>query len=176
MKTYPLKPQTKYLAIFLLACFASTSAAFTYANEWSGIWRGVMSDGNNQSEVVFKFSESGLPIVEYTNNQGLTRSIELVGRGQTIEYVPQGGGVKRHVVDSISRQDNQLSYVLYTSFERTSGGYLDQSYQTEFSEFLLNDDGMKVRVTIRSTSYFGDTSLYTGGANDHVAEGILHKI
>lgn len=64
------------------------------AADITGSWKGLLAGADSSSaEVLVDFSPSGLPLYSYTNNQGVARQVELSQVGQTIEYVPSGGGV-----------------------------------------------------------------------------------
>ena len=123
------------------------------------------------------FSPSGLPLYSYTNNRGVARQVELGSVGQTIEYVPAGGGVQRIVVKAIEAGAGRLSVEIAGSFEKASQGYLDQHYEGALFEYVLVPGGLKMKVTTQSTSHFGDKDMIVGGAPQAaVAEGLLHRV
>lgn len=62
-----------------------------------------MSTDGSQAEVQIDFSPQGFPLYAYTNNKGVVRQVELSHVGQTVEYVPRGGGVQRMVVKSLEK-------------------------------------------------------------------------
>ena len=149
-----------------------------YAGDITGSWTGVLTgaDGSS-SEVVVDFSASGLPLYTYTNNQGVTRQVELSQTGQTIEYVPPGGGVQRLVVKDIHVGPGQLAVAVMGSFEKASQGYMDQHLEGALFEYALVPGGLKMKVTTQSTSHFGDKDTIVGGnPNASVAEGVLQKV
>jgi hypothetical protein len=153
---------------------AATLAAADMAGAWKGLLRSA--DGS-QAEVQVDFSPQGFPLYSYTNNQGLTRQVELARAGQTVEYVPRGGGVQRMVVQSVERGPGQLTVRIAGSFERASQGYLDQQQEAALFEYALVPGGLKMRVTTRSTSHFGDKDMIVGGEpNAVVAEGLLERL
>ncbi|HNV24802.1 MAG TPA: hypothetical protein PKI21_00975 [Nitrospira sp.] len=156
-----------------LAVSGSTEAA-----ELAGAWKGALSspDGS-RAEVQIEFSPQGLPLYSYTNNKGVTRQVELSHVGQTIEYVPPGGGVQRMAVKRFEQGPGRVSINIIGSFERASQGYMDQRQEAALFEYTLVPDGMRMRVTTRSASHFGDKDLIVGGdPSSVVAEGVLQRV
>jgi hypothetical protein len=145
------------------------------ADELTGIWSGTLTQGGESGLVSMTFGPAGYFVLTYTNNQGVTRSAELTRPGQRVEYVPSGGGVRSHVVDSVVKQPGRLAMVLRNSFEQTSGGYMTQNYSTESLEFRLTPAGLDTRITSRSERYFGDSGGSTGGTGQEVATGMLRR-
>ena len=157
----------------LLVMVVSVSAA-----DLTGGWKGtlVSADGS-QAEVQIDFSPQGFPLYSYTNNKGLARQVELSHVGQTVEYVPRGGGVQRMVVKSLDKREGRLSVGIVGSFERASQGYMDQRQEVALFEYTLAPGGLNMRVTTRSTTHFGDKDMIVGGdPNSIVAEGLLQKL
>ena len=148
------------------------------AADLSGGWKGTLtSTDGSQAEVQIDFSPQGFPLYAYTNNKGVARQVELSHVGQTVEYVPQGGGVQRMVVKAFEKGPGRLSVGIVGSFERASQGYLDQRQEVALFEYTLAPGGLHMRVTTRSTSHFGDKDLIVGGdPNSIVAEGLLQKL
>ena len=148
------------------------------ATELTGGWKGTLasSDGS-QAEVQVDFSPQGFPLYSYTNNKGVARQVELSHIGQTVEYVPRGGGVQRMVVKTFEKGPSRLSVGIVGSFERASQGYMDQRQEVALFEYTLAPGGLNMRVTTRSTSHFGDKDMIVGGDPDSiVAEGLLQRI
>lgn len=148
------------------------------AGDMTGSWKGVLigADGTS-AEVVVEFSSSGLPLYSYTNNQGVARQVELSKVGQTIEYVPSGGGVQRVVVKAIEVGAGRLSVGILGSFEKANQGYLDQQFEGALFEYALVPGGLKMKVTTQSTSHFGDKDTIVGGTPQAaVAEGLLKRV
>lgn len=136
-----------------------------------------MSTDGSQAEVQIDFSPQGFPLYAYTNNKGVVRQVELSHVGQTVEYVPRGGGVQRMVVKSLEKGQGRLSVGIVGSFERASQGYMDQRQEVALFEYTLAPGGLNLRVTTRSTSHFGDKDMIVGGdPNSIVAEGLLQKL
>ncbi len=163
--------------IALVAAVLAVSGTLEAA-ELSGAWKGLLTSADgSRAEVQIDFSPQGFPLYSYTNNQGLSRQIELSHVGQTVEYVPPGGGVQRMVVKSFEKAPGRLSVSIVGSFERASQGYLDQQQEAALFEYSLEPGGLKMRVTTRSRSHFGDKDLIVGGdPNATVAEGLLQKL
>ena len=148
------------------------------AADLTGGWKGILSSADgSQAEVEIDFSPQGFPLYSYTNNKGLTRQVELSHVGQTVEYVPSGGGVQRMVVERVEKGPGRLTVGITGSFERASQGYLDQQQEAALFEYTLVPGGLKMRVITSSTSHFGDKDLMVGGdPNAVVAEGVLKKM
>ncbi|MFO7685025.1 MAG: hypothetical protein R6V60_02940 [Desulfobacterales bacterium] len=164
-----------FYAISAIAYFVSSAAL---AADLTGSWKGQLTatDGST-SDVQVDFSPQGYPLYSYTNNQGVTRQVELSQIGQTIEYVPQGGGVQRVVVKTMEGGSGRLSIGMVGSFERTSNGYMDQQQQAALFEYALAQGGLAMRLTIESSSHFGDKDGMVGGSPDAVvAEGVLQRV
>ncbi|MBA2485546.1 MAG: hypothetical protein H0V35_05490 [Nitrospira sp.] len=103
--------------------------------------------------------------------------MELSHVGQTVEYVPRGGGVQRMVVKSLEKGQGRLSVHIVGSFERASQGYMDQQQEVALFEYALAPGGLNMRVTTRSTAHVGDKDMIVGGdPNSVVAEGLLQKL
>jgi hypothetical protein len=153
--------------------------AFTIsAADLSGGWKGTLvSTDGSQAEVQIDFSPQGFPLYAYTNNKGIARQVELSHVGQTVEYVPRGGGVQRMVVKTFEKGPGRLSVGIVGSFERASQGYLDQRQEVALFEYALAPEGLNMRVTTKSTTHFGDKDMIVGGdPNSTVAEGLLQKL
>ncbi len=164
---------TAAMVVFALAC-----ASILQAADMSGAWQGMLSspDGS-QAEVQIDFSPQGFPLYSYTNNRGLTRQVELSHAGQTVEYVPPGGGVQRMVVQSVEKGQGRLTVRIAGAFERASQGYLDQRQEAALFEYALVPEGLKMRVTTRTENHFGDKDMIVGGdPNSVVAEGLLQRL
>jgi hypothetical protein len=161
------------LAFLSLLIVIGTSVAA----DISGTWRGVMTSNEESGEVEVVFSPSGYPVYTYTNNSGVTREVELTKPGQTIEYVPQGGGVQRIVVDAIDKQPTRVVLSLTGSFEKSSQGFLDQQRGTTLIEYALVPEGLHMRMRTQNTAHFGDKDGIVGGEpTESVAEGVLQKV
>jgi hypothetical protein len=167
---------THHLIIVSLLLVCST-ATIAPAADLTGTWQGVLSSAGQSGDVEVVFSQAGHPLYTYTNNQGVTRQVELIQSGQKIEYVPQGGGVQTVVVESILKDPNSVILSLAGSFERAKSGYLDQRQETTTIEYRLVPQGLHMRVTLRAVSHLSDKDLSVGGTPDaSVAEGILQKV
>lgn len=174
-RCWPSAAQAGRRAVWLVLVSGLMTVLPARADELTGIWSGTLTQGGESSLVSMTFSKAGYFVLTYTNNQGVTRSSELIRPGQKVEYVPSGGGVRSHVVDAVAKQPGRLSMVLRTSFERASGGYLTQNYSTESLEFRLTPVGLDTRITSRSERYFGDSDGSMGGNGQEVATGVLRR-
>lgn len=168
----------KHLAGIAAAVFVLAVSGTMEAADLTGAWKGVLTGADgSQAEVQVDFSAQGFPLYSYTNNRGVARQIELSHVGQTVEYVPPGGGVQRMVVKSFEKGQGRLSVGIVGSFERASQGYLDQRQEAALFEYALAPEGLNMRVTTRSSSHFGDKDLMVGGdPNSVVAEGVLRRL
>lgn len=148
------------------------------AADMIGAWKGILtSTDGSQAEVQIDFSAQSFPLYAYTNNKGVARQVELSHVGQTVEYVPRGGGVQRMVVKSFEKAPGRLSVGIVGSFERASQGYMDQRQEVALFEYTLGPGGLNMRVTTKSTAHFGDKDMIVGGdPNSIVAEGLLQRL
>ncbi len=163
------------LARVALVIVVLVMAATLVAADMSGAWKGMLTGADgSQAEVQIDFSPQGFPLYSYTNNKGVARQVELSHVGQTLEYVPPGGGVQRMVVKSVEKGQGRLSV---GSFERARQGYMDQRQEAALFEYTLAPEGLRMRVTTRTTSHFGDKDMIVGGdPNSVVAEGLLQRL
>jgi hypothetical protein len=161
----------------LIGAIMLTLATTLWASDLTGSWQGTLTGADGASiEVQVDFSPQGFPVYSYTNNSGVTRQVELSHVGQTIEYVPAGGGVQRIVVKNILRSQGRISVSIVGSFEKAAQGYMDQQEEAALFEYQLGADGLNMRLTSQSSSHFGDKDMIVGGdPNATVAEGILHR-
>ena len=168
----------KGIVLVLVAWCMLAMSATVEAAELSGSWKGTLAGSNGRSgEVQVDFGPQGFPLYSYTNNKGVVRQVELSHVGQTVEYVPAGGGVQRVVVKTLEKGQDRLAIGIGSSFERASQGYLDQQQETTLIEYALTPGGLAMKVTTRSTSHFGDKDMSVGGdPNSAVAEGLLQKL
>lgn len=72
------------------------------ASELAGTtWKGTFKcDDGDELQANYRFADSGNPIYEYQTRGG-AREVELTEAGQTLRFVPPGGGVTNIVIDSI---------------------------------------------------------------------------
>ena len=164
--------------VTLTALLSFLTFAAVQAGDITGSWKGLLTGTDGSSaEVLVDFSSSGLPLYSYTNNQGVARQVELSQVGQTIEYVPSGGGVQRVVVKAIEVGAGRLAVEILGSFEKASQGYMDQHFEGALFEYVLVPGGLRMKVTTQSTSHFGDKDTIVGGTPQAaVAEGLLQRI
>lgn len=168
----------KLLARVALVIVMQAMATTLEAADMSGAWKGTLTGADgSQAEVQVDFSPLGFPLYSYTNNKGVARQVELSHVGQSLEYVPPGGGVQRMVVKSLEKGQGRLSVGIVGSFERASQGYMDQQQEAALFEYALVSGRLNMRVTTRSTSHFGDKEMIVGGdPNSVVAEGLLQRL
>ena len=151
------------------------AAAPACPGDLMGTWRGTLTMDGQAIEFTATFSENDYFLFTYENSFGMVRIVELSGPGQ-IQFVPPGGGVMTRVVESVVNRPQGIAYILRTSFERASNGYIEQQYITEEADYALTAEGLRVRIVRRPVSYFGDKGGSTGGArNVRVVEGVLKK-
>ena len=167
-----------FVTFALTVVFVCAVSGMPYAADMSGAWKGLLSSADgSQAEVQIDFSPQGFPLYSYTNNKGLTRQVELSHVGQSVEYVPSGGGVQRMVVKRVEKGPGRLTVGITGSFEHASQGYLDQQQEAALFEYALVPEGLKLRITTRTASHFGDKDMMVGGdPNAVVAEGVLHRL
>jgi hypothetical protein len=152
------------------------SQAPALAGELSGTWRGMMSTGEQSTDSQFTFSDDGYLVLEYTNNQGVTRAAELSEVGQRVQYVPDGGGVRTIEVVALEKSPGRLAMRLRNSFERSSGGYMDQRYTDEVLVFELTSEGLQAEMQLSTFSGFGDRSMSVSGEDSTVERGVLQRV
>ncbi len=158
-----------------LALVVPVAAAPACAADLTGTWQGTIAADGQAVEFRQRFSENGYVLFDYTNNRGSVQTVELSAPGQ-IQWVPPGGGVWTVAVELVVKGPGGVSYVLHSAFERTSGGYLDQRYQTEEHHYALTNEGLRVRIVSRAATYFGDRGGPTGGPlQTETFEGVLTK-
>ena len=157
-------------SILLATCGA------TNAGELTGVWSGTVTASDGRSErTILTFNDADCLIMSYYDQRGQKRSAELCEAGQTLQYVPRGGGVKTHVVQSLDHTSDSLSFVLATTFEHAQNGNLQQDSVVETYEFTLGADGLNMRLAAVSANRFGDADLTAAGENERVSEGVLQK-
>jgi hypothetical protein len=152
------------------------SVASARAADLTGTWRGTLTGDGQPIEFTVAFSENGYALYEYKNNRGVVQTVELSAPGQ-VQFVPPGGGVRTVAVESVDKRPGGLSYVLHISFERTSGGYLDQRFSSHQYDYALTREGLRLRLVSRAASYIGDRGGPIGGAQKpEIVEGVLSKV
>lgn len=169
---------SRRITLVVVAACMLAMASTVEAAELSGSWKGTLTGSDGRSgEVQVDFSPQGFPLYSYTNNKGVVRHVELSHVGQTVEFVPAGGGVQRVVVKTLEAGQGRLAIGIVGSFEKASQGYLQQQQEATLIEYALARGGLMMKVTTRSTSHFGDKDMIVGGdPNSAVAEGLLQKL
>jgi hypothetical protein len=131
-------------------------------------WKGSFKcDDGDEIQANYRIAESGNPIYEYKTSSG-AREVELESQGQTLRFVPPGGGVRNIVLEDISVSSERISHTMSISEERTSGGTLDQSRATITSEAVLSDDELEVEFTIRSQNTVSQPGIMVPGDDSTV--------
>ena len=130
-------------------------------------WTGTSNcDDGDSLEMVFKFADSGNPIYEYQTKGGL-RSVELTEAGQSIRFVPPGGGVTSITIESLDVSSDRASHVMSFSTESSSGETLTQSRSRIGTETAIRDEQLEVETTIRSQSVSSQPGIMVPG-DEHV--------
>lgn len=140
------------------------------------IWKGTFkcSDGD-EIPANYRFAESGNPIYEYQSKSG-AREVELSESGQTIRFVPPGGGVTTVVLDEISVSPERISHTMRVSREQASGETLDQSSSTIHSEAVLSGGNLDVEFSISSQGVLSQPGIMVpGDASTIVCQGKLRR-
>jgi hypothetical protein len=118
----------------------------------AGTWNGTLNcDDGNEQPVIFKFADTGNPLYDYRTSSGL-KEVELTSPGQTLRFVPPGGGVTNIVLDSLSVSSDRMSHTMSVSIERSGGGTMIQSRGSITTEAALSDSMLEVQTTTRSSS------------------------
>ncbi len=85
--------------------------------------------------------------------------------------------MQRMAVKRFEKAQGRLSVSIIGSFERASQGYMDQRQEAALFEYTLVPEGLKMRVTTRTASHFGDKDMIVGGdPSSVVAEGVLQRL
>ncbi|HXL80027.1 MAG TPA: hypothetical protein VN951_04045 [Pyrinomonadaceae bacterium] len=126
-------------------------------------WTGTSNcDDGNKIEMAMKFADSGNPIYEYQTKGGL-RSVELTEVGQSLRFVPPGGGVTSITIDALEVASDRVSHTMSFSTERSSGETLTQSRARIGTETAITDGELQVETTIRSQSVSSQPGIMAPG-------------
>ena len=164
------------LGCYALVLFALAWPVTALADGLSGTWRGMLSTGEQSTDSMFSFSDDGDLVIEYTNNEDVTRAAELSEVGQQVQYVPDGGGVRTIEVVALEKSPGRLALRLRTRFERASGGYMDQRHTEEVLIFELTSEGLATELQVSTTSGFGDRDMSVSGEDTIVERGVLQRV
>ena len=127
------------------------------------IWNGTLNcDGGDSLPVIYKFAESGNQIYEYQTNSGL-RAVELTSPGQSVRFVPPGGGVTSITFDTLDVSADRISHTMRVSQESSSGGTLEQSQSSIQTEAVLSGSELEVETSIRSQSTISQPGIVVPG-------------
>ena len=118
---------------------------------------------------------SGRPAFCYEERRHGSCIMELTHAGQTLKYVPPGGGVVTVVVQQLTGSPSESGYVMKYSFEGASNGYITQQYQTIALTCLLRGAGLEASYIEDGQSYFGDRTGSTGGPSGSRFSGLLRR-
>lgn len=169
-----MNTSNRYSILFWIICLMPCAVM---ADAFSGSWTGTMSDGNDSYPVEALFSQEGYPIFSYTNNNNITREVELRSPGQKIQYVPNGGGVQTYFIDNITKDSERLVYVIRDNFQRTANGYLSDDSQVTVVEYVLQGTELQLTTVAQTKSYTGDSEGNMGGSpTQTISKGVLHRI
>ena len=126
-------------------------------------WKGSFKcDDGDEIQANYRVAPSGNPIYDYQTSGG-AREVELESPGQTLRFVPPGGGVRNIVIDDISVSTDRISHTMSISEERTSGGTLDQSRSTISSDAVLAGGALELEIAIRSQNTVSQPGIVVPG-------------
>jgi hypothetical protein len=162
---------TRSIVMAIILPMFLTLSAHARANDLAGTWSGTLT-GTKTFPTQFTFSDSGNMILTYVDNRNQIRRAELSEAGQQIQYVPRGGGVITHVVESVTPRSDGLLLVISTKFERARDGYIQQQLTVDSYAVVLDSEGLKTQFVTQTAPHFG----LTGEATENRAEGILQKV
>ncbi len=130
-------------------------------------WIGNLNcDEGGDSEVEYRFAESGNPIYRYETRDGVSET-ELTSPGQVFRYLPPGGGVTTVEVDSLSVSSDRVSHTESISHEGGAGGTLEQSQSSMATDITLAGAELEVETKFRSQSTISQPGIVVPG-NEHV--------
>jgi hypothetical protein len=145
---------------------SSAGASTTIKGQWIGTLRRAGTTDTIGCDL--HVASSGRPLWTYYDTNGF-RQTELTHEGQTIEYVPPERGVMRVIVQSVTGSSIETGYVVDSSFERSSNGYLTQRYQRIVLAGRLRGPQLDVTYSETGVSSFGDKTglAATEGAKEY---------
>jgi hypothetical protein len=132
---------------------AGAAGPTTITGQWIGTLRKAGTTDTIGCDL--HVAASGRPVWTYYDTNGF-RQTELTHEGQTIEYVPPDRGVMRVIVQSVTGSPSETGYVVDSSFERSSNGYLTQRYQRIVLTGRLHGTQLDVTYSETGISSFGD--------------------
>ena len=138
-------------------------------------WTGTLNcdDGTTQP-LIFKFAETGYPLYDYRTSSGLGE-VELTSPGQSLRFVPPGGGVTNIVLDSLSVSSNRMSHTMSVSLERSGGGTMIQSRGSITTEAALSGSMLEVQTTTRSSSAASQPGYVVPDESTTICSGQLSR-
>jgi hypothetical protein len=100
-------------------------------------------------EATLKFSDAGHPIFPYVTRTGAL-SLELKKKGDSVKFIPPGGGVGEVTVTEVTVTRTGFRYTLKMSEEHTEREVLTQRWATLTVEGTLSRG--ELNVTIKLTT------------------------
>lgn len=156
-------PSTNMSQTSSMNASSRTDASAMGAGGLIGTWSGTLECSNGQSiQAVYKVAASGNPIYQYQTKDG-QREVEFTSSGQTVRFLPPGGGVATVTVNSLSASSDRISYTLDISEERTSQDTLDQNKGSIAANAKLSGTELEVEMTISSTSVVSQPGMVVPG-------------
>jgi hypothetical protein len=152
-----------------LALIAMSGLPANAESDLTGAWKGSL-DGSSQQHIQLRFSENGYMLFEYTNEEGVTQTVEWSAPSR-IQYGLPAGGVKTVTVESIHKAAGAVSYVIHTEFEPASNESPTRQFTYQQHEYRLTNEGMWARI-IRQTA----ASVEDRGGRATLLEGILTRV
>jgi hypothetical protein len=143
-----------------LALIAMSGLPANAESDLTGTWKGTL-DGSSQQHML-RFSENGYMLFEYTNEEGVTQTVEWSAPSR-IQYGLPAGGVKTVAVESVHKAAGAVSYVIHTEFRNESPSR-QVTYQQH--EYRLTNEGMWARII----------SVEDRGGRATLLEGILTRV
>lgn len=131
-------------------------------------WKGLIKcDDGDEVQANYRFADSGNPLYEYQTKSG-DREVELESAGQTIRFVPPGGGVTSVTLDTISASPERITYSMTISEERASQGTLDQGMTRLSWEGTFSGSELEVEMNIRGQSTMSQPGIVVPGEESTV--------
>ena len=141
----------------------------------SGLWSGLLRGDDESLETSVQISPAGRTTYSYQDTEGV-ETVELTHRGQQIQYVPPGGGVVTVRVLDVFSSATKCAHLISTSFERASGGYLDQQYRSIAMQCELRGDMLAVTYAETGETYISDLDMMFGsGTNIRQFQGLFER-
>ena len=124
-----------------------------------GTWKGMLRSQNDSQDFVVTISAAGNYVFPYTNQSGQTRQVEFTTVGQTVSWIPSGGGVLTVTVDSIAPRSGGLRITWHGRFEKNSQGNLDQEDLSIVLDLMLDAGMLRTRQTVQDVQFLNGMKL-----------------